>query len=177
MSGEERAEWFVEENSFVSLGKGTTAFMGRGQVGGHEVAFGVLDAETAGSRFPTHVLGEFATLVEEAVERALPLVLFCAASASVEPSDATSSGAIRLFKALDDFDALGLPVLLVVTDTATTRERFALSPLADIVIVETVHRFAEHVDLQVPRTEIRSYLERLIAFATPRDENGKRPAR
>jgi len=177
MSAEERAEWLVGEGSFVAMGKGSRVFTGRGRVGDHEVAWGVLDAESARSGLTDEVFDELATFLDEAVQRHLPVLLFCAAQAPAESSAALCPGAMRFLRALDALEANGLALLLVVTDRSGGEGATVLAPFADVVVAEGVEPLGDGADLQAPRTEMRSYLERLIAFAAPRGEDGQRPTR
>lgn len=169
MNGTERAEWLVEES--VPLKKGKALWIGRGRLGGQEIAFGVLDLE--GAQNGEAALGDLGMLIEEAVTHRLPVVCFWTSRARA--LDATSPEALRLYRALDTLEAERLPFFLVLSDVGEPYEPSPLTTLADVALVETTRPVAEPADVQKPRTDIRLSLARLVAFAAP--ENGNRSAR
>lgn len=155
------------------------------------IALGIFDFAFMGGSMGTVVGEKLARLVETAIERALPLVLFTASGGA-----RMQEGTLSLFQMAKSASMLtrlreaGLPYVCVLTDPTTGGVAASLAMLGDVqiaephaligfagprVIEQTIHQtlpkgfqsaemVLEHglIDMVVPRRELRDTLSRLL---------------
>ena len=172
-------------------GHGDALVTGTASIEDVPVALGIFDFAFMGGSMGTVVGEKLARLVETALERALPLVVFTASGGA-----RMQEGTLSLFQMAKSASMLtrlreaGLPYVCVLTDPTTGGVAASLAMLGDVqiaepnaligfagprVIEQTIHQtlpkgfqsaemVLEHglIDMVVPRRELRETLARLL---------------
>jgi acetyl-CoA carboxylase carboxyl transferase subunit beta len=110
---------------------------GFGQIGGHDVALGVMDFNFRGGTMGTVVGERIALLLEEARTRAVPTILFTASGgARMEEGMLALVQMAKTTAAVAQFMAAGNPFFAVLTDPTTGGVSASFAFQADVILAE-----------------------------------------
>jgi len=172
ISARERLDYLLDPDSFQSLPDLRSAVGGTGRIDDISAAFAAVDATTVERTAPAEAVVAIRRVVELAVTRQLPCVVFAAAGLGIADAGEVVAERARLHLVAGKLAAQRLASILVVTDTNS--DSGVALPMGDVVLCEArataydedgaSEMRASFIDLFVPRTELSAELAKLLAF-------------